>query len=155
MQSLLNIYEYYVDNIDVRVNYGYKESELKTGHINVDFDIKQNKERPLDFMISMLIELNKSDAAFASGEYRILLNVSGYFSFLEGTSEETVHKMIAPSGLSILYGIARGVVAQVTGNCKYGKYILPSLNFIEIIKKKYDKSVKDKTLLTRKKKKAA
>jgi preprotein translocase subunit SecB len=64
------------------------------------------------------------------------LKLTGFFCFVEGTDEEIINKMIGPSGLSILYGVARGVVAQVTGNSWHGKFILPSMNFIELMKGK-------------------
>jgi preprotein translocase subunit SecB len=48
--------------------------------------------------------------------------------------------MIGLNGLSILYGVARGVVAQATANCPHGKFILPSVNFIELMKSKAKES---------------
>jgi len=44
--------------------------------------------------------------------------------------------MIGLNGLVILYGTARGIVAQATANCLHGKFILPSVNFVELVKKK-------------------
>ncbi|NOY64146.1 MAG: hypothetical protein GXO97_01905, partial [Nitrospirae bacterium] len=64
------------------------------------------------------------------------LKLNGFFSFPEGTEEETIKKMIGLNGLVILYGTARGIVAQATANCLHGKFILPSVNFIELVKKK-------------------
>jgi len=44
--------------------------------------------------------------------------------------------MIAPNGLAILYGIARGTVTHMTGCSRFGKIVLPSVNFIELIRRK-------------------
>lgn len=154
MQALLDINEYHVDNIAIKVNSDYKQSDIKNCNVSVDFDIRQNNDDPLVFMILLFIKLNDSKATSTSAEYHIKLDITGYFSFIEGTAEETVNKMIAPSGLSILYGVARGVIAQVTGNFKYGKFILPTLNFMEIIKKKASK-VKEEMPAPLEKEKAA
>ena len=145
MPAQLNINEYYVDNIIVQSNDHFKRTEIGTCGIHVDFDIKRNKDNPLDFLISMLIELNKKDEDFELAEYRILLNITGIYSFAEGTDDATINNMIAPSGLSILYGVARGVLSQITGNCRHGKFILPTLNFMEIIKNKFKKLAESET----------
>lgn len=147
MQAQLNITDYYVDNIIIQSNHQYKQNEVVSGAINVDFDIKRGEENPLDFMVTMFIEVNKRDEDFASAEYRILFSIVGFFSFAEGTDEATINKMIAPSGLSILYGVARGSVSQITGDCRYGKFILPTLNFVEIIKNKFKKPAGGETAL--------
>jgi preprotein translocase subunit SecB len=141
MQAQLNITNYYVDRIAIQTNDHYKQSEMVAGKINVDFDIKRSNENPLDFIVFMFIELNKNDDDFALAEYRIMLNIVGFYNFAEGTDEATINNMIAPSGLSILYGMARGVVSQITGNCRHGKFILPTLNFMEIIRNKFKKPV--------------
>jgi hypothetical protein len=44
--------------------------------------------------------------------------------------------MIAPNGLAILYGFARGTVTHMTGCSRFGKIVLPSVNFIELIRRK-------------------
>lgn len=145
MLAQLNINEYFVDNVIVQTNNKFKRTDTGTCRINVDYHIKRNNDNPLDFMISMLIELNKNDDDFDLAEYRILLNLTGFYSFTEGAEEPTINNMIAPSGLSILYGVARGVVSQLTGNCRYGKFILPTLNFMEIIKNKAKKLAEAET----------
>jgi hypothetical protein len=42
-----------------------------------------------------------------------------------------IEKMIPLNGLAILYGIARGVVAQATANSSNEKFILPTVNLVE------------------------
>lgn len=63
--------------------------------------------------------------------------------------------MIAPNGLSMLYGVARGVVANATAMSWHGKFVLPSLNLIEIIKRKSEAESEkgNKTRKTKKKSK--
>lgn len=66
--------------------------------------------------------------------YRVAARVMGYFVFEEGTPEDTIRQMIATNGLVMLYGVTRGVVAQVTAVSHWGKFILPSVNFIEYLR---------------------
>lgn len=136
MQALLDINEYFVDELSVRTNHDFSKKDQSSGGIKVDFDIKRNNTNPLEFMIPMTIAVNSDESNFAIAEYQISLKISGFFGFAEGTDEETINRMIGPSGLAILYGVARGVVAQATGNCWHGKFILPAMNFVELLKEK-------------------
>ena len=45
------------------------------------------------------------------------------------------------------YGLARGEVAQVTSNGMHGKFILPSVNFVELAKAEAKAKVKKKKSL--------
>lgn len=149
MQALLDINDYFVDELSVRTNHDFSKKDQSSGEIKVDFDIKRNNTSPLEFMIPMTIAVNNNESSFAVAEYQISLKITGFFGFAEGADEETVNRMIGPSGLAILYGVARGVVAQATGNCWHGKFILPSMNFVEMLR---DKASSEPAPVKRKKK---
>ena len=135
MQSLLNIDEYFVDELQVKTNPNYKKQKKEEkGEISTAISIKRKGKEPF-FMIQMKIELNKAQKAFSSAPYYLLLEISGFFSFMSEINEETINKMIGLNGPVILYGVARGVVAQATANCRHGKFILPTVNLLEAMKK--------------------
>jgi preprotein translocase subunit SecB len=136
MIAQLNMTEYFVDEILVAANREYAPAETKSGTIDVDFDVRRSAESLLDFMITMSIELNKSDEAFLVSDYRVILKLTGFFRFDEGIDENIINGMIHQNGLTILYGVARGVVSQATATSWHGKLILPGVNFIELIKEK-------------------
>jgi preprotein translocase subunit SecB len=137
MLAQLNLDEYFVDEISVKANTNYIEDEVVSGAIKEpEFFIQRNSENGLKFLVSMTIDVNREREDFEATNYQIHVKINGFFSFVEGTDEEMINKMIAPSGLSILYGVARGVVAQFTANCRYGKFLLPSLNISAILKAK-------------------
>lgn len=135
MQSLLNIDEYFVDELQVKTNPNYKKQKKEEkGEISTAISIKRKGKEPF-FMIQMKIELNKAQKVFSSAPYYLLLEISGFFSFMSEINEETINKMIGLNGPVILYGVARGVVAQATANCRHGKFILPTVNLLEAMKK--------------------
>lgn len=139
MLALLNFEEYFVEEISVKTNPQFEKKGQNEGEIAISFDIKRKDMEPR-FMIPMEIKLNHSKKDSFNAPYQVMLKITGFFSFPKGTDEETIHKMIGLNGLSILYGVARGVVAQATGNCPHGKFILPSVNFIELMKAKSKKT---------------
>jgi len=136
MNALLNIDEYFVEDIHIKANPAYKESDQESegGQIQASIEVRRKGPEP-EFMISMTIEVNKQKQAFLASRYYVLLNIVGYFSFVPNVDKTTIEKMIGLNGPSVLYGLARGVVAQITGNCRYGKFILPTVNFVEVMKK--------------------
>lgn len=136
MQAQLNLNDYYLDEFSFAVNREHVPGETICGTIDLDFDIRRNSDRPLDFMIDMTVDINPREEDFLKCDYRIHLMLTGIFSFAEGTSEETISNMIAHNGLSMLYGVARGVVADATAISWHGKFVLPSLNLVEVIKRK-------------------
>lgn len=136
MLAQLNFNEYFIDEFSLAVNRTFESGEARTGTIDVDFDIKRSGDNPLDFMVTLLVYLNKSDEAFHRADYRIFLKLTGYFSFNEGVTEEAINGMIAPNGLSMLYGVARGIVSNTTATSWHGKLMLPAINFVELIQQK-------------------
>ena len=136
MQPPLEIQDYFVEDIAVRANPGFdtKKGGAGTG-LNFSFDIFRKGKAPA-FMILMSIKAGNLSKETMNSPYAVRLTIRGFFSFFPGTPEEVIDKTIGLNGLSILYGVARGVVAQATANGPHGKFLLPTVNFIEVLKQK-------------------
>jgi preprotein translocase subunit SecB len=147
MQALLNIDEYFVEEVRVRTNPDYVEpgQEQRAGQIKVALSMKKKGAEP-EFMISMKLEVNKARRAFEASPYYVFLDITGYFSFHQGTEQDTMDKMIGFNGPAVLYGVARGIVAQITANCRNGKFILPTVNFVELLKQQEERNRRQKRL---------
>lgn len=59
--------------------------------------------------------------------------IVGFFRFDEDESKEKMDALIRLNGVSILYGILRGIVATVTGVFPTGKFLLPTVMPREIV----------------------
>lgn len=143
MQALLDINEYFVRDFVIKENPKYKQKKVYEGKAKIAYNIKRKGSGPL-FMIDMAIQVGNSKNMIEQDPYYISIKLTGLFRFLEETDENTIAKMIHLNGLSILYGVTRGIVAQTTSNCIHGKYMLPTINFIELIKRKSAKKVSRK-----------
>lgn len=60
----------------------------------------------------------------------------GLFHLPDDVDESLVSTLVPLNCLAILYGIARGVVAQATGMVPGGPFMLPPVNFVEFMKKR-------------------
>lgn len=136
MQALLNIEDYFLEEILIKTNPDFNIEKNIEGELFIDFDIFKNDKNPLLFKIVMNIESNKK---LDNYPYYIIIKLNGIFSYPKEVDEEYVQKTISYNAPSILYGIARGIISQITGNYNYGKFILPSINIIEILKEKKKK----------------
>lgn len=141
MLSQLNIIEYFVEEIILKTNLEYNKEISSTEDISVDFDIFQNEENRLLYKVTMVIEIGRSRN---NSPYYIFLKLSGIFSYEKNTNKEYIDKTINLNAPSMLYGIARGVISQITASSLYGKFILPSVNFIEILKRKTKNTLRKK-----------
>ena len=74
--------------------------------------------------------------------YEFRLHLCGVFSFEPDTPQEKQEYIIHMSGPAMLYGIARGIIAQATALGPHGKYTLPSINFIELMEREAKKANK-------------
>lgn len=135
MNALLNIDEYFIEDISVKTNPDYKDDAPADGDVGVTFGIKRQGKAPL-FMLTMSVNLVKAKNKKFTTPYQVSFSITGFFSFAAGTDEATINRMIGLNGLAVLYGLARGIVAQVTANGPYGKFILPTVNFVELLKRK-------------------
>lgn len=85
------------------------------------------------YIVTLSVVLTENRARQAGAPYQFRLAMAGSFFFLEGTTEEVQRRMIHVNGSSVLYGIARGIVAEATSHGQAGKYILPSINLLELL----------------------
>jgi len=136
MPALLEIDEYSIDSFSLQANPDFDGEKASNNAPNFDFNIARATTGEPRFEVRLTIILNQTDEQFTQSPYRLSLSVAGYFHFQDDTDEETIKKMIAPNGLAILYGIARGTVAHITGSSRFGKLVLPSVNFIDLIQEK-------------------
>ncbi|OPY00747.1 MAG: Preprotein translocase subunit SecB [Syntrophorhabdus sp. PtaB.Bin047] len=138
----LKIDQYFVDEIHVKANPEYQEPKKGTheAKLTASMNVKRRGKLP-EFMITIELQVNKSEADFKANPYYVFLRITGFFSFAKGTDEQMIEKMIPLNGLAILYGIARGVVAQATANSMHEKFILPTVNLVEATKEQVGKKV--------------
>lgn len=142
MIAQLQLENYIVDELTFQTNTPYvtKDDTLLAPTVDVDFEIKPHGKDPNRFLVGMVVDLNKGQAPKKYSNYQIHLSLLGWFQFQEGVEEATKKKMIVANGTSILYGIARTVIAQLTGTLGNQRFILPTVNLLALAKQKEQKA---------------
>ena len=131
MPSLLNFENSIVEEIHIRKNPRFKKDKtIVLKHFKVSCQHYRRGQEP-KFMINMSIGNSKPMSKSENYPYSLKMRIRGFFGFRKDTPEETMDRMIALNGVSILYGLARGIAMQNTANFQYGKFILPTMNFTQ------------------------
>ncbi len=63
---------------------------------------------------------------------QVALSVAGMFRFAPDIGEDTFLQLLASSAPAMLHGMARGILAQTTGLCVGGPFLLPALNYLTL-----------------------
>jgi len=93
-----------------------------------------------------LIRLDVSYKAKTKTEFTVQISVDGYFSWRGGLEvKEGDGYMAWVNGGTILYGIVRATVADLTSSCKCGRVILPTIMMEDIVKDEIRKAIERTT----------
>ncbi|GEM_PF-3328396 len=112
-----------------------EETEWRVG---IDFDVRKVEDEPV-YIVPINIDLDSPDDASFE---KISVSLTGVFSFPEDAPSEEVYKYVPLLCLTNLFGVARGLVAQATGMCESGPFLLPLVNMQEVVKSKLEAAEK-------------
>lgn len=90
----------------------------------------------LRFLVPLTVALKWPGVGGARKPPSLRLQMAGFFSLESGTDEHQALHLISLNAPSILYGIARGIIVQSLALTAIDKYILPSVNFIEVMRQR-------------------
>ena len=142
MISPMQLNNYFVEEICIKENPAFDPTpnvERKIGTINCALNFAKGIDVEDHFKVQMIVSVEPAATPPALDPYQISLKIVGFFSFPPDAfqiPDLDKDKLVSLNGSSILFGLARGLVAQATGVGKYGKYLLPPINFMELWQKK-------------------
>ena len=138
----LQLDRYLVDDLAFKCNTAVitKEDKPVDPTIGIDFDVKGNTKDKNIFLLEMVVDLNVGQELRKFQSHQIHLHLYGWFRFTADFDQPTKEKMLATNASSILYGVARSIVANLTGSLGAERYILPSLNLLAVVKAKMGSS---------------
>ena len=134
MIAQLQLQNFVVDQLTFKA--ALDEKEPLSGLIGVDFEVKAHAKDKNSYLMIMQVDLNKGRAFKKNGGYQVQMQLVGWFKFTDGLDEEVKAKMLCTNASSILFGVARTIVAQLTGTLGKRKFILPAVNLLELAKSK-------------------
>lgn len=107
--------------------------------LDIDFQMKERKGGG-QYRIDLDVWVNKTEAEYRKCAYRIHVIVYALFEFEKDTPKAEIDKLLGLNGVAMAYSIVRGAVADATGTSLHEKYLLPTVNFVELMREKADRS---------------
>jgi preprotein translocase subunit SecB len=136
MRCFLQLNNYVIDGISVMPNPKYVESVAKrAGNVSATIRIAPHKEDEKKYKLSLEIQAKpvpRKEKEFYP--YMVTVGGTAFFTFENPCPREEADKALRLNGASILYGLLRAQVAQITAQSTYGQFLLPTLNFVEMSK---------------------
>jgi len=131
----LDISNYYLEELLVRSNSAFDfDAESQGVEPAINFDFFRNDASEPRFLVRLTVDLGEESGR--SLPYQIHLAVFAAFDATNDSNNTLIEQLVATNAAPILYGIARGIIGQATAQAIHGPYVLPTVNFIELAKKK-------------------
>lgn len=108
-----------------------KETGTYTVTNELDYDVGQHQTEKERYRLTLRF-MTGSKKPEPVG-YSVAAEIVGFFRFPEGTEQSKMDYLVRVNGCTILYGILRGQIANVTGNFPHKKLILPTIMMRDIV----------------------
>lgn len=117
-----------------RVNLAWHDPKESTSvDIKHEFDYDVHRNTQQKNLFRLVFRFGLSSLTPVQVGYVLDSEIVGYFSFPDGTSEENMQALIRYNGCTILYGILRGQIANITGSFPHAKLVLPTVMMEEVV----------------------
>lgn len=138
MKSPIQLVHYRIKKLNFEIVEDFENFDLQNAPftIDVDYNIYSNSEDPLGYKVDLLLNILPSTDEEMYLPYQIELILEGVFFFEEALEENETGYHLNISAPSILYGAARSIVHQLTGQTNYGSISIPSVQFSKIAEEK-------------------
>ena len=141
MIAALQLSKFFTEALSVKVNPFFDPkapsgAKRIAGKLHCHLEVGWIKGNPKKYQMKLSVQIDPAQERPALDKYAVKLDLIGIFVVSGKMNEDDRERMVSLNGASILYGVGRGIVAQVTGNGPFGAYLLPALNFVKIFENK-------------------
>ena len=122
---------------------GYN-GDLNTFQIDIDFNLYQQKEDESQFKV--MVSIDGNDPKEPSPGYCFNLVAEGIFIYKNDNCNKPEEKdlLLSNSAIPIVIGHLRSHLMTITATGPYDKYILPVVDFSDLLQQKNDKGKENK-----------
>lgn len=126
----LRLESFFVEDLTYRACRDYDQKRTPSERVDVKSHAYTLQDSDKRIMVRLVVKIGTDQSANTRCELE--LNLVGFFVLAERLGANLRAAMLTQNAPSILYGIARQVVAETTGNGPWGKVFLPTVNFVEL-----------------------
>ena len=128
----LNSYKIFGVSVAPAPDYQPKQPEY-TGQVSTSIRTGTHRQNPNKHKVTLDVRIEpkkgKEDACFP---YIVAIRGDAYFTTKDISDGAMIERALHLQGTSILYGLLRAQVAQITAQGIYGTYLMPTINFVSM-----------------------
>lgn len=112
--------------------------------IDVDYELYSYENNPLRHKIDLFVKIYPPAEDEMPMPFNIELVLEGLFHFESNIEEEERVYHLNISCTTMLYGAARSIIHQLTGQTNYGSISIPAVQFSKIAEEKHNNEIETK-----------
>lgn len=134
MKLVCELEQFFINQLRVDWLNPNPDSEKESASFGFDYDLSCNTDNPSRIRMVMRFMLGPNkEVEEATCPYEIFTEIEGFFKFPEDIEDKKMGYLCRVNTLTILYGILRGEIANVTGSFPGEKYILPTVMMQDVV----------------------
>ena len=133
----LQLDAYYVDRLTFEVVDGWDDEPESSWDIEVDPTHLRNEEDPFEQQVALSVRFGPAEGS--SAPYRGEIAGRAFFRVTDEDDLDKAASLVAFNGASILFGLLRGQVAQVTAFARWSTFLMPPVNLVEAFAKAFER----------------
>ncbi len=145
MKPVCELEDFFVNQLRVDWLKPDPDRTEESASFGFEYDLSWHKDNPhrIRMVMQFVLGPNKENEQ-APCPYGINTEIEGFFKFSEDIEDEKMGYLCRVNSLTILYGILRGEIANVTGSFRGGKFILPTVMMQDIVKDIEERKAKER-----------
>lgn len=130
---LLNLDDYELHSLSFEPREPFDPSKVVVSQVEVGFRADRHIENAQEFRLVLAVRLHTDGIDEPNLPYALTVKIVGIFTSAVPLPAEAIPQEVLINALTLLYGTCRGFVAQLTGTAVYGKLVLPSVTFSDLV----------------------
>lgn len=107
-----------------------KPLELVLSDLEIQHSLHQGEDKPNEGIVRVQVEMKQDEKK--NVPYHVRVHLAGNFSIASAFPEEKKALFLKTNGASILYGVARELIRDLTSRGPHSQILLPTVSFAEI-----------------------
>jgi preprotein translocase subunit SecB len=134
---IIHLEDYYLEKVLIERTRSEEEALVDAVTASFDFDyiVQRNADNSHQFALTFIVRDNAKAKTSHPQVYKFDLRLIGFFRFEENVEEEKMQWLIRYNGGTILYGILRGMITNMTAAFPEGPIRMPTIMMDEVVKK--------------------
>jgi preprotein translocase subunit SecB len=133
-QTLLNFLDYYLSRVQVEPEISFAPDKGQRAGIQASFVVGRDPSQKQRFDVTLSVKIYKGNPD-DNLPYIVDFTIIGRFWSNLTLTSRGVPVQSVTNAISLLYGVARGVVGQLTAGGVNDRFVLPSVTFDDLVKR--------------------